>query len=856
MKNNFLLAVVAMLFTCMQSMHSQISTHEQPVSIQRGITGLTKKDTKGIVDLYVPDIKKTLHEDSLCKEKNPNGLQRTSVPIPMTLDLIKEGICTDLDDGGKLWQMEIHAEKALALDFVFSKFWLPKGGRFFIFNPLTNETIGAITSQFLTGEKNSPHRFSTRIIKGDNVILEYYQPIGESEQPVILVEKAYYTYMPIQDFNRSSGCEVDVNCSEGNGWQKEKNAVARVYAKFNQGGTWCSGALVNNMQNDLTPYFLTANHCLRYDNSQAGGYVEEKDAISDNNLADWVFYWGYELDSCSATTIPDDSKTTIGATIKANNPYTDFALLQLQEDPFFLSIFEDFIPYYLGWDATGSSGTGGVCIHHPQGDVKKISTYSCTPQTIQVDNSPSAYWGVQWIETENGFGIIESGSSGSPLINNYHHVIGQLNGFGGTLNCYNHTGISGYGKLSVSWTGNGNSDNRRRLDYWLNPTNNIQVVNGLFPYTINGSHNLYDTSVYSIPNLPSNYTVTWSLTGDNASNFTLLANTPSANQCTITRKQNVEFSGLPSLVLSAHVSYIWTDICTSSMPINAPYISGDPNPCLTEIYRVVGLGNNDSVTWNLSATGYSIIQNFIPTNTEQNNYLGVQRTSSQDFASGTITANVLVNGNAIIGTLTKNISSSYGFTGTWYQSSSFFPPFTPDATPSNLECGVMYFVDPNKTIVLESDDFIGATMTCNNGNVSLMHFQNSNTASFYTNTNNGKTFTVRGYKSGTCIVYKFIFKAIGEPILDLSVNSSGHDYVFSLLEKQAEERSGENLSKSQYSGKWQLTITQYETGQTVYEGNCDSQSITVNTAGWKPGVYVVIAKANDNTITQKFAITE
>lgn len=48
--------------------------------------------------------------------------------IPVAIDINRDGIWSTLEDGGRLWQMEIHAEKALALDFVFSKFWLPKKG--------------------------------------------------------------------------------------------------------------------------------------------------------------------------------------------------------------------------------------------------------------------------------------------------------------------------------------------------------------------------------------------------------------------------------------------------------------------------------------------------------------------------------------------------------------------------------------------------------------------------------------------------------------------------------------------------------------------------------------------------------
>ena len=90
----FYIIAVALFIACLQSVHSQITTNELPVSVQRGVGVLIKEGTKGTVDLPVPDIKKLLHEDSLYQEKHPNGLQRTSVAIPLSIDLNKDGIWT------------------------------------------------------------------------------------------------------------------------------------------------------------------------------------------------------------------------------------------------------------------------------------------------------------------------------------------------------------------------------------------------------------------------------------------------------------------------------------------------------------------------------------------------------------------------------------------------------------------------------------------------------------------------------------------------------------------------------------------------------------------------------------------
>ena len=42
----------------------------------------------------------------------------------------------------------------------------------------------------------------------------------------------------------------------------------------------------------------------------------------------------------------------------------------------------------------------------------------------------SNYWKINWAHTPYGYSVNESGSSGAPLINSDHRVIGQLRGTG------------------------------------------------------------------------------------------------------------------------------------------------------------------------------------------------------------------------------------------------------------------------------------------------------------------------------------------------------------------------------------------------------------------------------------------
>jgi hypothetical protein len=145
--------------------------------------------------------------------------------------------------------------------------------------------------------------------------------------------------------------------------------------------------------------------------------------------------------------------------LRANWSGSDFTLTELNSAPDPLWGI-----YYNGWDNSGAAVSSAVGIHHPRGDIKKIS----------IENDPliSSAWGgtpanSHWRNPNWDFGVTEGGSSGSPLFDQNHRTIGQLHG--GASACGNSaTNMwDDYGKFSFSWTGN-NTD-ATRLSNWLDP---------------------------------------------------------------------------------------------------------------------------------------------------------------------------------------------------------------------------------------------------------------------------------------------------------------------------------------------------------------------------------------------------
>ena len=102
---------------------------------------------------------------------------------------------------------------------------------------------------------------------------------------------------------------------------------------------------------------------------------------------------------------------------------SDFVLCEVNQP-----IPEEWQPYYAGWDASGYNGTSGVSIHHPNGDRKKISTFTSplTSGSWSPWTSTNAHWRVIWSPTETDHGVTEGGSSGSPIFEENHRIIGTL----------------------------------------------------------------------------------------------------------------------------------------------------------------------------------------------------------------------------------------------------------------------------------------------------------------------------------------------------------------------------------------------------------------------------------------------
>lgn len=460
-----LVLVLAVLFTPSLAQAQLRKAGTPPSFTQRASSAaLVKAITTPALDMRALE-----QEDKLDGE---NGMPpRFGYPHLVSLDLLQQGQQEVLPNNTRIWRHRIQCPRAISINLLYERFWLPPGGELYIYSADRRQVLGAFTSANNKGPQENPARFATGLLFTDEIILEYTEPASVEESAIIEIAKIVHGYRLITPpegfsgrvFGSSGSCQVNVNCPEGANWQDEKKGVAMILVN---GTRWCSGSLLNNTSGDGDLLFLTADHCL----------TGSLDAVSNPTANDWSFAWEYESPGC-ANQNPGALQTTVGATLLANDTETDFALFRLTEDP----RAANYDVYFNGWDRTSSPGVGGVGIHHPSGDIKKISTHSSTPGNMTFGSRPAnAFWRIFWDATTNGHSVTEGGSSGSPLFNSSGHVIGQLYG-GSSLNCSDPANdVGGYGKIQLSWDGF-SSGAQRRLRDWLDPA-------GTAPNSVNGAY--------------------------------------------------------------------------------------------------------------------------------------------------------------------------------------------------------------------------------------------------------------------------------------------------------------------------------------------------------------------------------
>ena len=288
------------------------------------------------------------------------------------------------------------------------------------------------------------------LTEGDTQTIEFFIPRahadGETDPRVVAASHLFTAPSSgmakrVQDIGDAGTCEVDVACSplmSSGAFQNMRNAVAQMVFNDSQYVYLCTGTLLNDADTSTQiPWFYSANHC--FDSDTSARTPSQMQSVADTLTTLWFF----EASSCnSKQAVVYWVQRSGGATYVYNDRQSDVLFVRLRDTP----------PpgaYFAGWDASSPSlGGAMVDVHHPQGDLKKVSQGS----VLDFTNWDSTSTPNQYTEVRYASGSTEGGSSGSGLFtfNGTDYVLrGGLRG--GTALCSNQGGTDLFSRLDLAY---------------------------------------------------------------------------------------------------------------------------------------------------------------------------------------------------------------------------------------------------------------------------------------------------------------------------------------------------------------------------------------------------------------------
>ena len=344
-----------------------------------------------------------------------------------------------LDDGRLAARLSAHSPNAEALRVALELRALPAGSTLRVAADAAGEVgVVEVDAAILQQQLKQDRRLWTPVTAGAEQHIELVLPAGADPKwlqlavPAVswlLVDPA--AVIDPAKIGESGACQVDVRCVDNptQAFNNVRQAVTRMIYQDGGSSFVCTGTLLNDSDtNTQIPWIYSAAHC----------FTQQSVA---NTL---TTFWFYEASSCGGNQLSNGARQVSGgATIRYADEASDVLFYQLNGQPPAGS-------FYLGWDGgTVQTGSEVLAVHHPAGDVMKVTLGATT------GIGPSNLASGSFIKAGYTTGTTEGGSSGCGLLTSDGTQFFLRGGLlGGSASCAN-TGALG---------NPGNTDDFSRFD--------------------------------------------------------------------------------------------------------------------------------------------------------------------------------------------------------------------------------------------------------------------------------------------------------------------------------------------------------------------------------------------------------
>ena len=277
------------------------------------------------------------------------------------------------------------------------------------------------------------------VTDGDTQTVEFFSPgsVDAANAPRLVNASHLFTTLASRftkwttDVNHSGPCNVDIQCSPlktnpGQAFLNMRNAVAQMLFQSNGQSFLCTGQLLNDTDaSSQLPWFFSANHC--FDNESPPFKTPAQMQTVASSLST---LWFFEAQTCNVDVAPSNYvQLNGGAVYIYNNQPADVLFIRLNNTP-------PAGAFFAGWNSNALPvGSQIVVVHHPSGDLKKVSQGSVVADStapLPGNGSNTTLFN----EVKYTSGTTEGGSSGSGLYTfdgSQYQLRGAL--FGGGAAC-------------------------------------------------------------------------------------------------------------------------------------------------------------------------------------------------------------------------------------------------------------------------------------------------------------------------------------------------------------------------------------------------------------------------------------